>query len=102
MRSQLLQAESDTLLLIIEVEDNDVELLVEFNHFFRIADAAPREVCDVNQTVYATQVDEYTVGCDILNGTFENLSFFEFTDDFFLLLFQFSLDKSLVRYNDIF
>ena len=55
----------------------------------------------MNQTVYATQVDEYTVGCDILNGTFENLSFFEFTDDFFLLLFQFSLDKSLVRNNDI-
>ena len=101
MRSELFQAESDTLLLIVEVKDNDVEFLVELNHFFRIADAAPRKVCDVNQTVYAAQVDKYTIGSDILNGTFEDLSFFEFTDDFFLLLFQFSFDKSLVRYNDI-
>ena len=42
-----------------------------------------------------------TVRCDIFNSSFKNLSFFEFTDDFFLLLFQFSFDKSLVRYNDI-
>jgi len=101
MRSELLQAESDTLLLIIEVKDNDVEFLVEFNHFFRIANTAPRKVCNVNQTIYATQVDKYTIGSDILNGTFENLSFFEFTDDFLLLLFQFGFDKSLVGNNHI-
>ena len=37
MRSELLQTESDTLLLIVEIKDNNVELLVEFNHFLRIA-----------------------------------------------------------------
>src|SRR5699024_6851600 len=47
------------------------------------------------------QVDKYTIGSDILNGTFENLSFFEFTDDFLLLLFQFGFDKSLVGNNHI-
>ncbi len=61
MRSELLQTESDTLLLIVEIKDNNVELLIEFNHFLRIAYAAPRQVSDVNQTVYATQVDEYAV-----------------------------------------
>ncbi len=101
MRSELLQTESDTLLLIVEIKDNNVELLVEFNHFLRIAYAAPRQVSDVNQTIYATQVDKYTIRCDILNGTLKNLSFFEFTDNFFLLLFQFSFDKSLVRNNHV-
>ena len=99
MRSQLLQAKSDTLLFIIEVEDNNVQLLIQFYNFLRIAYTAPRQVCDVDQTVYATQVDEYTVRCDIFNGTFEYLTLFELTDNFLLLLFQFSFDKSLVRNN---
>ncbi len=102
MRSQLFQAKSDTFLFVIEVKDNNVELLIQFNHFFRIANTSPRKVSDVDQTVYATKVDEYTVRCDIFNSSFKNLSFFEFTDDFFLLLFQFSFDKSLVRYNNVF
>jgi hypothetical protein len=41
MRSELLQTESDTLLLVVEVKDNDLDLLVELNHFVRIAYAAP-------------------------------------------------------------
>ena len=101
MRGELFQTEGDALLLVVEVEDNDIQLLVELNHFLRIAYAAPRQVGDVDQTVYATQVDEYTIRGDIFNGSFENLSFFKFADDFFLLLFQFSLNESLVRNNDI-
>ena len=70
MRSQLLQAESDTLLFIIEVKDNHVDLLIQLNDFFRMRNAAPRQVCDMDQTVYATQVDEYAVGSDILDCSF--------------------------------
>ena len=44
--SELLQTESDTLLLLIEVEDNNVDLLVERYNLVWIAYAAPREVCD--------------------------------------------------------
>ena len=40
MWGQLLQTESDTLLLLIEVEDNNVDLLVELNNLLRIVDAA--------------------------------------------------------------
>ena len=101
MRSKLLQAQSDTLLLVVEIKDNNVEFLVKFNNFLRIAYAAPREVSNMDQTIYATQVDKYTIGSDILNGTLKNLSFFELTDNFFLLLFQLSFDKSLVRNNHI-
>ena len=55
----------------------------------------------MDQTVYAAQVDEYTVRCDIFNSTFKYLSFFKLADDFFLLLFQFGFDKSLVRNNNV-
>ena len=96
VRSQLLQTKSDAFLFVIEVKDNDVDLLIELNHFMRIAYAAPRKVGDVDQTVYATQVDEHTVRGDILDSTFEYLAFFQFADNFFLLLFQLSFDKRLV------
>jgi len=99
--SQLLQAKSDTFLFVVEVQDNYVQFLIQLNHFARIAYTAPRQVGDVNQTVYAAQVDEYTVRCDILDSTFQYLTFFQFADDFFLLLFQFSFNKSLVRNNHI-
>ena len=41
MWGELLQAESNALLLLIEVEDNDVKLLIQLNNLLRIAYAAP-------------------------------------------------------------
>ncbi len=102
VRSQLFQAESDTFLFVVEVKDNHIDLLIQLNDFFRMRNTAPRQVCDMDQTVYATQVDEYTVRSDILNRTFQYLAFFKFGDDVFLLLFEFSFDKSFMRYNNIF
>ncbi len=77
MRSELLQTESDTLLLLVEVEDNNVDLLVERNNLVVDVYAAPRQVCDVDQTVNTAQVDEYTVRSDVLNGTLEDLTLLE-------------------------
>ena len=51
----------------LKVKDNNVKFLIQFNNFFRIANASPRKVCNVDQTVYAAKVDEYTVRCDIFN-----------------------------------
>ena len=97
MRSELLQTEGNALLLIVEVENNDINLLVELYYLMRIVYATPRKVCDVDESVNTTQVNEYTVRSDVLNGTFENLTLLKLADDFFLLRFQLSFDKSLVR-----
>ena len=88
MRHELLQAESDALLLFVEVENNHIELLVRLNDVVRIVNTAPREVGDVDKTIYATQVDEHTVRGDVLNSTFEYLTLFELSDDFLALLFS--------------
>ena len=101
MWSELLQTESNTLLLLIEVEDNNVDLLVERYNLVWIAYAAPREVCDVDQTVNTAEVNEYTVSSDVLNGTLEDLTLLELADDLLTLLLELLLDESLVRYNDI-
>ena len=96
VRSELLQTESDALLLLIEVEDNDIDLLVESNNLVRIAYAAPREVCDVDETVNTAEVNEYTIRSDVLNSTFEDLTLLELADNLLTLLLQLLLDERLV------
>ena len=41
MSLELLQTESDSLLVLIEVEDNDIDLLVKGNNLLRMVDSAP-------------------------------------------------------------
>ncbi len=96
MGCQLFQTESDAFFLVVEIEDYHVDLVVELYHFFGVLNASPGKVCNVYQSVYATQVDKRTVGSDVFNHTFEYLSFFEFRDNFFLLLFQFFLNECFV------
>ena len=102
MGLELLETEGDTFLLVVEVEDNHVELLVEADNFFGVVYAAPRKVCDVYETVDTTQVDEYTVGSDVFNGSLKHLAFFEFGDDFAFLLLEFGFDESFVADNHVF
>ena len=99
--AKLLETESDALLRLIKVEDNDIDLLVESNYFLWMVDTSPREVCDVDKSVYATEVNEYTVTCDVLDSTLEYLTLLELTDDLALLLLELSLDKCLVRNDNI-
>ena len=101
MRSQLLQTESDTLLLVVEVQNNNVDLLVELNNLAGIAYAAPAQVGDVDQTVNTAEVNEYTVRSDVLDGTLEYLTLLQLADDLLLLLLELSLDESLVANNNI-
>ena len=62
-----------------------------------MVDPAPAEVSDVDESVHTAEVDEYTVRGDVLDNTFEDLTFLELADDLSFLSFEFSLDKSLVR-----
>ena len=66
-----------------------------------MAYAAPAQVGDVDQTVYAAKVDEHTVGSDVLHYALEHLATLELRYDFFLLLFQLGLDERLVADNNI-
>ena len=101
MRAELLQTEGDAALLVVEVEDDHIELLVELHHLVGIVHAAPREVCDVDQSVHATKVYEHAVVGDILHGTLEDLTLLELTDDLLLLCLQLLLNEGLVRDNHV-
>ena len=101
MWGELLQTEGDATLLVVEVEDYNIDLLVELNYLVRIVYAAPRQVCDVDESVNTTEVNEYTVRSDVLNGTLKNLTLLKTADDLLLLSLELLLDESLVRYNNV-
>lgn len=98
MRGELLEAEGDALLLVVEVEDDDVDVLVELHDFAGVGYAAPAEVGDVHEAVDAAQVDEDAVGGDVLDDAFEHLALLELGDDLALLSLELCLDEGLVAY----
>ena len=97
--SKLLETKGNALLVFIKVEDNHVDFLIEANNFFRMVDATPRKVGNMYKTINTTKVNKYTIRGNILNSTFEYLSFFKFGNDFSFLDFKFSFDQGLVRHH---
>ncbi len=101
MRLELLESEGDALLLVVEIEDNDLDVLVELYHLARVGNAAPAQVGDVYQAIYAAEVNKYSVGSDVLHLALEHLALFELGDDFLLLCLEFCLDERLMADNDV-
>jgi len=58
--------------------------------------AAPADVGNIEQTIYAAQVNERTEVGNILNSTFQYLTFFELADDNAALLFDIAFDQCFV------
>ena len=101
MRCKLLETKGNTFFVFIEIENNNLDFLIKFDNLFRMVDTAPAKVGNVDQAVNAAQVNKYTVAGDVLDGTFEDLSFFKFLDDLSFLCFKFILDEGFVRNNHI-
>ena len=101
MRGQLLDAECNTLAVVVEVQNHNVQALVHFDHLFWVIHAAPAEVCDVYKAVDTTEVHEHTIRGDVLDHAFEDLTLLQAGDDLALLLLQLGLDERLVGNHDI-
>ena len=101
VRGELLHAQGNPLLVVVEVQDHHVDLLVHFHHLFRVTHTAVAHVGDVHQTVDASEVDKHAVRSDVLDGAFEDLTHFEALDDETLLLFELGLNEGLVRHHDV-
>ena len=56
MRGELFQAEGDTLLVIIEIENDDLDLLIKLNDLFRMVDTSPAKVGDMDQAIDVTEI----------------------------------------------
>ena len=68
------------------MQDLHFDLLVDLDHFRRMADAAPAHVGDVQQAVDAAQVDERAELGDVLDHALADLADFQRAEQLRLLL----------------
>ena len=69
-----LQRKRYTLTVVVDLENLNGNFLTDFNNFAGVLDVLPRKLRNVNQTVYATKVDECTEVYDRRNNTGANLT----------------------------
>ena len=98
---RLLEAERDALLVLVHVEDHDVELLANLEHFARVLDAAPAHVRDVEETVDPVEVDERAEVRDVLHAALANLALLEGGEQSGLLLGHRALDELATGDDDV-
>src|SRR3569623_3075 len=63
--------------LVSDLDDLDLHLLADVEHFGRVIDATPGNVGDVQQAVDAAEVDERAVVGDVLAHAVDDLTLFE-------------------------
>ena len=98
---QLLEAEGDLFLLVIDVQDDDFDLLIKGDDFARIGYATIAHVGNVKQTVDSAKIDKGAEIGDILDGTFATLPDFEFVEEQGLLGGAFFFDESATANDDV-
>src|SRR5690554_3101150 len=75
--AQLLQTQGDTVALAVELEHLDGDLVAHGHNLAGMLDALPGHVGDVQQAVYAAQVNERTVVGEVLDDTGDLLAFLQ-------------------------
>src|SRR5690606_35182598 len=73
--AQLLDAQGDAALFLVELEDLGFDFLTHLQNFGWVADSAPGHVGDVQQAVDAAQVHERTVVGDVLDDALDDGAF---------------------------
>ena len=75
--AKLLQAEGNTILFLIKLEDFGFDFIAHGQHFRRMFDATPSQIGDMQQTINAAQVNERAVVGDVLDDTLNNRTFLQ-------------------------
>ena len=77
IRRELLEAERDALLVLVELEDLDLDLIADVDEVAGVGEAAPAHVGDVEQAVEAAEVNKRAVVGKVLDGAGEDGALFE-------------------------
>ena len=98
---QLLHAERDAVGLVVDLDDLDLHLLADVEHFGRVIDAPPRDVGDVQQAVDAAEIDERAVVGDVLDHAVDDLALFEVLHQLLALLGAGLFQHGAARHDDV-
>src|SRR5947209_3018211 len=98
---QLLHAERDAVSLVVDLDDLDLHLLADIEHFGRMVDAAPGDVGDVQQAVDAAEIDEGAIFGDILHHAVDDLALFQVLHQLLALFGAGFFQHGAARYDDV-
>src|SRR5712691_7186445 len=98
---ELLHAQRDAVGLVVDLDDLDLHLLADIQHFRRVIDAPPRDVGDVQEAVDAAEVDEGAVVGDVLDDAVDDLAFLEVLHQLLALLGAGLLEHGAARHHDV-
>ena len=99
--AQLLHAERNAVLLLVELEDLGGDFVADRQHFGRMLDAAPGEVGDVQQAVDAAQVDERAVVGDVLDDALDDRAFLQRRQQLLALFAEARFEHGAARHDDV-
>ncbi len=77
IRRQLLEAERDALLVLVELQHLHLDLVADVDQVAGMRQAAPAHVGDVQQAIEAAQIDECAVVGQVLHRSGEDAALFE-------------------------
>src|SRR5207248_2352694 len=97
----LLEAQADALGGRVELEHDDAQLVAYVEHLAGVADASPRHVRDVEETVDATQVDERAVVGEVLDDAGEDRPLLELLEGVLLQLLALLLEEDAAGEHDV-
>src|SRR5271166_1590112 len=98
---ELLHAERDAVCLVIDLDDLDLHLLADVEHFGRVIDAPPGDVGDVEETVDAAEVYKRPVVGDVLDHAVDDLALFQVLHQLLALLGARLLQHGAARHHDV-
>jgi hypothetical protein len=99
---KLLEAEGDALFLAIDLEDLDLDLLADAEHFGRMVEAAPGHVRDVEESVHAVEIDERTEVGDVLDDADDLVARGDAVEELLALFGALGLDDFAAGKDDVF
>ena len=97
----LLQTQSNLFFFVVDVEDLDLDLFVDGNHFRGVVDASPTHVGDVQEAVDSAQVDEGAELSDIFDHALAALADFEILQQLGFLFSALGFDQSATADDDV-
>src|SRR5690606_3900575 len=95
--AQLLDAQGDTALFLVELEHLGFVVLTDLQAFGSITDTTPCHVGDVQQSVDVAEVDERTVVGDVLDHALDDGTFVQGLEQLFALFAHAGLEHGAAR-----
>ncbi len=99
--AQLFQAQGNTGTLAVELQHFNSDFVANVHDFARMLNAFPCHISDVQQAVYAAQINECTVVSEVLNDTFNFHAFLQVFQQLIALCAVFRLDNGTTRNNHV-